>query len=331
MKIKEVADMLKISQRAIRFYEAKGLIAPSKQADNQYRRFDEEDIWRLQTIIALRESGMPVSEIRTALLDIEAKGNSQLRYLLELQRSVMFTKWVEMQQIIKTTDHMIETLKNDHTLPLDDIYILAEGSRRLREQRTWKDKWGYDRLAGVHDQLVQEDTRKYGDYDEALRLVVKWVSAMRGERGLDVGTGTGNLAGQLIHEGAVMAGVDQSNEMLKECQRKFPEMETKLGNFLALPYLDGKFDFIVSSFALHHLTSDQMLLAIQEMRRVLKPHGRICIADLMIDGEGSTAHEDEEDSILLPKLIDLLEDSGCITKHLKVNRLLHVVLAVPIR
>lgn len=142
MKIKEVADMLKISQRAIRFYEAKGLIAPSKQPDNQYRRFDEEDIWRLQTIIALRESGMPVSEIRTALLDIEAKGNSQLRYLLELQRSVMFTKWVEMQQIIETTDQMIETLKNDHTLPLDDIYILAEGSRRLREQRTWKDKWG---------------------------------------------------------------------------------------------------------------------------------------------------------------------------------------------
>jgi len=99
MKIKEVADRLKISQRAIRFYEGKGLIAPSKQDDNQYRMFDEEDIWRLQTIIALRESGMSVSDIRAALSDIDAKGNSQLRYLLELQRSVMFSKWVEMKQL----------------------------------------------------------------------------------------------------------------------------------------------------------------------------------------------------------------------------------------
>ncbi|WP_445668056.1 class I SAM-dependent methyltransferase [Paenibacillus sp. FSL H3-0333] len=69
-------------------------------------------------------------------------------------------------------------------------------------------------------------------------------------------------------------------------------------------------DFIVLSFALHHLTSDRMLLAIQEMRRVLKPHGRICIADLMIDGEVSTVHEGNEDYIQFPKLIDLLEDKG---------------------
>ncbi|WP_274365900.1 methyltransferase domain-containing protein [Paenibacillus thermotolerans] len=331
MKIKEVADRLKISQRAIRFYEDKGLIAPSKRDDNQYRMFDEKDIWRLQTIIALRESGMSVSDIRTALPEVEAQENGQLRYFLELQRSVMFSKWVEMKQIIETTDKMIESLKNNQGLPLDDIYTLAEGSRRLREQRAWEDKWGFDRLASIHDRLVQEDKRKYRDYDEALRLIVKWVSPIPGERGLDVGTGTGNLAGRLVHEGAVMAGVDQSNEMLKECQRKFPEVETKLGNFLALPYLDGKFDFVVSSFALHHLTSEQTLMAIQEMRRVLKPHGRICVADLMIDGEGGAVIEDDAEYIPLIELINLFEDKGYITKHLKINELLHVVLAVPIR
>jgi len=331
MKIKEVADRLKISQRAIRFYESKGLIAPSKQTNNQYRMFDEEDIWRLQTIIALRESGMSVSEIRAALSDIEVKGNSQLRYLLELQRSVMFAKWVEMKQIIETTDRMIETLKNDHAPPLNDIYSLAEGSRRLREQRAWEDRWGFDRLASVHDQLVRDDKRKYRDYDEALRLIAKWVSPMRGEQGLDIGTGTGNLAGRLIEEGVRMAGVDQSKEMLKICRRKFPEMETKLGNFLALPYMDGKFDFVVSSFAMHHLTGEQSLLAIQEMRRVLKPHGRICIADLMIGGEEGVLQGGDEDYIPLPVLIDLFENSGYITKKLKVNERLHVVLAVPIR
>lgn len=331
MKIKEVADRLKITQRAIRFYEDKGLIAPSKQDDNQYRMFDDEDIWRLQTIIALRESGMSIGDIRTALSDADAHGNGQLRYFLELQRSVMFSKWVEMKQIIETTDEMIDSLKKNQGLALDNIFALAEGSRRLREQRAWEDRWGFDRLAGIHDRLVQEDERKYGNYDEALSLVVKWVSPIPGERGLDIGTGTGNLAGRLIKEGADMAGVDQSNEMLKECQRKFPEMETKLGNFLALPYLDGKFDFVVSSFALHHLTNDQMRMAIPEMRRVLKPRGRICIADLMTDGEGSAAREEDENYIPFAKLIDLLESSGYVAKFQKMNELLHVVMAVPIR
>ncbi|OBR64138.1 transcriptional regulator [Paenibacillus oryzae] len=331
MKIKEVADKLKITQRAIRFYEDKGLIAPSKQDDNQYRIFDEEDIWRLQTIVALRESGMSINDIKTALSDIKANGSSPLRYLLELQRSVMFSKWIEMKQIIETTDQMIETLKNDHELPLDDIYTLAEGSRRLREQREWEDKWGFDQLASVHDQLVQEDSRKYKNYDEALEHIVKLVSSIAGEKGLDIGTGTGNLAGRLSAKGVMMAGVDQSREMLLACQRKFPEMETKLGNFLALPYLDGKFDFVVSSFALHHLTSYQIPLALQEMQRVLKPHGRICIADLMMNENQISSNENDEDYIHLSKLIALFESNGYITKQMRINEMLYVVLAVPIR
>jgi Methylase involved in ubiquinone/menaquinone biosynthesis len=330
MKIKEAAERLNISQRAIRFYEKQGLLSPSRQQHNGYREFGEDDIWRLQTIIALREAGMPVADIRKALAEIYAKDESRLLDLLELQRSVMFAKWVEMKQMIETTDRMIETLRLRRTLPLDDIYQLAEGSRRLREQRAWEDKWGFDELAGDHDRLVREDKAKYRDYDEALRLIVKRVSPVRGERGLDIGTGTGNLAGLCLEAGAAMAAVDQSKEMLKACRRKFPEVETRLGNFLALPYLDGRFDFAVSSFALRHLTDSQILLAVQEMRRVLKPHGRICVADLMTAGEGGD-RKSGETGLPLPALLDIFETNGYITRHDQVNESLHVVLAVPVR
>ncbi len=43
------------------------------------------------------------------------------------------------------------------------------------------------------------------------------------------------------------------------------------------------FDFVVSSYALHHLIGEQKILALSEMQRTLKPHGRICIVDLMVD------------------------------------------------
>ena len=330
MKIKEAAERLGISQRAIRFYEKQGLLSPSRQQHNGYRAFGEEDIWRLQTIVALREAGMPIADIRTALAEIDAKDEDRLMELLELQRSVMFAKWVEMKQMIETADRMIETLRQNRTLPIDDIYQLAESSRILREQRVWEDRWGFDELAGDHDRLVREDKTKYPDYDEALRLIVKRAAPVRGERGLDIGTGTGNLAGLCLEAGAAMAAVDQSKEMLKACRRKFPEVETRLGNFLALPYLDGRFDFVVSSFALRHLTGSQILLAVQEMRRVLKPHGRICIADLMTIGE-SGACGSNETGLPLPALLDALETNGYITKLDQMGERLHVVLAVPVR
>ncbi|OXM16297.1 MerR family transcriptional regulator [Paenibacillus herberti] len=336
MKIKEAAEKLNISARTIRFYEEKGLIKPDKQENNQYREFSEQNIWRLQTIIALREAGMAIGDIKQALEKIEHADKQELQYYLELQRSVLFSKWLEIKGIIETTDGMIESLKREQKLPLDNIYELAEGSKRLREQRNcWQDKWGFDRLAINHDERVHNDgLREYKDYEEALQLTVKWLNPALGEQGLDIGTGTGNLAGKLMERGAEMAGVDQSKEMLKRCLFKYPNMETKLGNFLALPYLESRFDFVVSSFAFHHLTDEQKVLAIHEMRRVLKPRGRICITDLMLSEKELETAESEGGLELPPSLMNLLQlldELDYLTKHQQINGLLHIVYAVPIR
>ncbi|MEF2966987.1 MerR family transcriptional regulator [Paenibacillus sp. M1] len=335
MKIKEVAERLNISPRAIRFYEEKGLISPLKQADNRYRSFGEQDVWRLQTIISLREAGMTIEDIKQALAGMDGNGHNELQYYLELQRSVLFAKWLEIKQIIETTDEMIDMLQTQDALPLEDIYRLAEGSKRLRDQRShWRDQWDFDRLAGSHDERVANDSFEFKDYEAALDMAVTWISAIPGEKGLDIGTGTGNLAGKFISLGIGMAGVDQSKEMLKQCRTKFPELEAKLGNFLALPFLDGKFDFAVTSFAFHHLTDEQKRLAIDEMRRVLKPHGRICIADLMIaEGRksGPTGRDRTEQYVRVPDLIGWLEEKGYFTKSRQINEWLHLVYAIPIR
>lgn len=332
VKIKEAAEKLRITPRAIRFYEEKGLIAPAKDEDTRYREFGEQDIWRLQTIVSLRESGMSVEDMKAVLDKMEELGSEELPYYLELQRSALFAKWLEIKQMIETTDDMIRIVRERKTLPLDDIFRLAEGSRRLREHRSrWTDKWNFDRLAAGHDERVRIDADTYRDYETALQSVVEWMNPAAGERGLDVGTGTGNLAGKLAERGADMAGVDQSKEMLKICRRKFPAMETRLGNFLALPFLDEKFDFIASSFAFHHLESDQQRLAVKEMRRVLKPHGRICIADLMTAEpevrRKSGKTEYGADLVSLPGLLLLFADFGFKVRYRRLNERLFLVCA----
>lgn len=164
---------------------------------------------------------------------------------------------------------------------------------------------------------------------------------------LDIGTGTGNLAQRFLRNGIHMAGVDQSKEMMKQCQSKHPQMDIKLGNFLTIPYMDNQFDFVVTSFAFHHISNEQQLLALDEMRRVLKSHGRICIVDLMFENESAqeqymkelqengrtdllTTIQDKHYAIC-SSLLTWFDDNGYITKHTKLNDLLHIVYAVPIQ
>lgn len=288
MQIKDMAQRLQITPRAIRYYEEKGLIHPQKADESGYRQFSEEDLWRLQTIITLREVGMPIEDIGELLRQMEEGEGSLLNYL-ELQRSFMYDRWVEISKVIETTEAMIERVKSDTVIDPASLFELAEGSKRLRQTRAdWVDRWNFNQIAEVYDELVtrkQDGFNKHENYEEVLDAVLQAAAPMPGEWGLDVGTGTGNLAGRFVRAGVKMSGFDQSLEMLRQCRRKHPEVETKIGTFFAFPFLENRFDFAVSSYALHHLTDEQKPLALAECRRVLKPGGRLVIADLMFINE----------------------------------------------
>ncbi|WP_336886804.1 methyltransferase domain-containing protein [Paenibacillus xylanexedens] len=371
MNIKEAASRLGISARAIRFYEEKGLILPAKQSSNGYRTYTENDIWRLQTIAALREIGMSLQDITHALGEIDQGNQQRLEEYLELQQAVMYAQWIELKRMMETTQRMIDLNRQDGPLDVSHLHDLADSARRLREARqNWHDRWNYDTQAAIHDQRVQAEGRVstehpnsegryhsndtvqssfylYHNYDEALEQTAHWISPALGEKGLDIGTGTGNLAGKLLQHGADMTAIDQSREMLRRCRTKYPEMHVKLGNFLALPFADHSFDFVVSSFAFHHLSPDQQILALQEMQRVLTSRGRIGLTDLMfvdaahresyIRQAETTGHQEQLNALrerhfpLLGELCSWLEQQGYVTKHVRHNELLHTLLAVPLR
>lgn len=294
MQIKDMAHRLQITPRAIRYYEEKGLIRPQKADESGYRQFSEEDLWRLQTIITLREVGMPIEDIRELLEQMD-QGQGSLLHYLELQRSFMYDRWVELSKVIETTEAMIERVRTEQVIAPASLYELAEANKRLRQTRDgWVDRWNFNQIADVYDELVtrkQDGYNKHERYDEVLDAVVKATEPQPGEAGLDAGTGTGNLAGRFLRYGVKMSGFDQSLEMLRQCRGKHPEVETKLGTFFAFPFLENRFDFVATSYALHHLTDDQKLLALTECRRVLKPKGRLIIADLMfVDEEHRRRH-----------------------------------------
>jgi SAM-dependent methyltransferase len=96
-----------------------------------------------------------------------------------------------------------------------------------------------------------------------------------GRRILDAGCGSGLHFAALRDRGAIMAGFDASAGMLEQARRRLGDdadlRVAELG--CPLPYADGAFDDVIASLVLHYLEDWGPALA--ELRRVLKPGGRL--------------------------------------------------------
>ena len=84
MRIAEAAAAVGCTQRAIKFYEEKGLLTPVARSENGYRDYSAEDISRLHEIQAYRKLGIGLADIRRLL-----SGDAQtlLREILERKRA----------------------------------------------------------------------------------------------------------------------------------------------------------------------------------------------------------------------------------------------------
>lgn len=108
--------------------------------------------------------------------------------------------------------------------------------------------------------------------------------ARPGDRVLDVGCGTGCLTrrmAKIVSPGGSVLGIDPSTEVIEYARRKTREphcsYETGVGEALSAP--DGSFDVVVTCLAMHHLPEDVRPVALREMHRVLRPGGRLLVAD----------------------------------------------------
>ncbi|GAA3831192.1 hypothetical protein GCM10022226_60220 [Sphaerisporangium flaviroseum] len=104
-----------------------------------------------------------------------------------------------------------------------------------------------------------------------------------GDQVLDVGCGTGYLTrilASLVGTDGRVTGVDPSHPMLDHARRRAPgNCSYQVGEGQALPFPNATFDVVVSSFAVHHMPTAARGGAVREMFRVLRPGGRLLIAE----------------------------------------------------
>lgn len=145
----------------------------------------------------------------------------------------------------------------------------------------------FDRWAKDYDETVRacavQGEYPFAGYFDALDQLFTLADSRRGASVLDLGFGTAALTRRLWEQGHPITGVDFSPEMVAIAAAKMPGAELYRFDFAAglPPELDGRrFDFIVASYALHHLTDPQKYTFLRTLRGRLNPDGAVLIADL---------------------------------------------------
>ncbi len=120
------------------------------------------------------------------------------------------------------------------------------------------------------------------------RAMVGKIEAGPGDRVLDVATGTGLVAGELVKRyGCRVVGLDQSAPMLDRARAKAasdPRLAERVtlveGEAEALPFEDSEFDHLTFTYLLRYVDDPAATMA--ELARVVKPGGRIAGLDFCV-------------------------------------------------
>lgn len=146
---------------------------------------------------------------------------------------------------------------------------------------------GFDLWSDTYDTSVKKTDEKhiypFAGYARVMTAIYETIMNQSPAKVLDIGFGTAMLTSKLYDAGNEITGIDFSAEMIKVALSKMPTANLMQWNFTSglPPALSHQiFDYIVSTYALHHLTDMAKTNFIIQLLDILNPRGAILIGDV---------------------------------------------------
>ena len=130
-----------------------------------------------------------------------------------------------------------------------------------------KHKNFWDKNAGRYNRFMRKDRAAYDEMYELIRPEVKAKTV------LELATGTGLIAKNIVNAAAHIEATDASPEMISEAKRdnRSAKLHFSVQDMFCLPYAEESFDVVIVSNALHIVPQPEKALV--EIQRVLKADG----------------------------------------------------------
>jgi ubiquinone/menaquinone biosynthesis C-methylase UbiE len=144
-------------------------------------------------------------------------------------------------------------------------------------------KASYDKMSRFYDLFAGVFENKYRN------MALKRLKITRGETVLEIGFGTGHCLKQMVEavgQDGMVYGIDISSGMLVASKRRLKKagledrVELTCDDAMKMPYADNKFGAVFMSFALELFDSPEIPQVLAEIRRVLRPNGRLGVVSM---------------------------------------------------
>ncbi|MEO5534525.1 MAG: MerR family transcriptional regulator [Pseudolysinimonas sp.] len=174
--IQDIAKLAGTTSRALRHYDERGLVPPSRIGDNGYRYYDADVLVRLQRVLLLRELGLGIPTIAEVMTgerdDVHALG-VHLTWLREEQGRI--------DRQIASVESTINTLKGGEKPMAENMF---DGFDQTHYRAEVEERWGRDASDASEAWWRGMSAAQKVDFqDDSVSLMADWVDA--GGRNID--------------------------------------------------------------------------------------------------------------------------------------------------
>lgn len=149
---------------------------------------------------------------------------------------------------------------------------------------------GFDLWADKYDESVDqsdvEGSYPFAGYKKILNEIYNSIINKSYKNILDIGSGTGTLISKLYDHDCKIYGQDFSKKMIEISQAKMPNAKLFYGdisNGLVNPLKKYKYDAIVATYSLHHISDKKKIIFLKNLLKKLNNGGCIYIGDIAFE------------------------------------------------
>ncbi|WP_028563769.1 MerR family transcriptional regulator [Paenibacillus pinihumi] len=165
--IGSLAKLTSTTVRTLDFYDHKGLLKPSGRNEQGHRTYNDEDLFRLQQILALKYLDLSLDEIGKFL----EQGGKDFKTSLEVQYELLLKKQEHTQRIIATIERVKAIVKDNDTIDPQLIILMIHAIQQEGELKQWL----FDRLP---DEFVESMFVSGANLEHEIMIVFNNLLAM---------------------------------------------------------------------------------------------------------------------------------------------------------